>query len=95
MHAFLPDVIEQFERYGHKDILVIGGMGKSALCRATAAIRILELERHGAARKPLPAQTATDRLAQQRDRRFDILALGQILRKGALIAHRFDLAFLI
>ena len=26
MHAFLPDVVEQIERYGNKDILVIGGV---------------------------------------------------------------------
>ena len=76
VHAFLPDVIEQLERYGHKDILVVGGVGKPALRRASAAVRVFELERHGTARQSLTAQTATDRLTQQRDRRFDIPALG-------------------
>ena len=95
MHAFLPDVVEQLKRYGHKDILVVGGVGKPALRRASAAVRVFEFERHGATRQSLTAQTATDRLTQQRDRRFDIPALGQILREGALIAHRFDLALLI
>ena len=59
MHAFLPDVIEQLERYGHKDNFVVGGVGKSALRRASAAVRVFELERHGATRQSLTAQTAS------------------------------------
>ena len=27
MHSFLPDVVEQLDRYRHKDVLVVGGMG--------------------------------------------------------------------
>ena len=76
VHAFLPDMVEQFERHGHKDILVIGGVGKSALCRASAAIRILELERYGSACQPLTAQAAPNRLAEQRDRRLNVTTVG-------------------
>ena len=95
VHAFLPDIVEQLERYGHKDILVVGGVGQAALCRASAAIRVLELERYGSARQPLTAQAAPNRLAEQRNRRLDIPTLSQILRKGAFIADRLDLALFI
>ena len=47
------DIVEQLERYGHKDILVVGGVGKSALCRASAAVRILELKRYRGTRQSL------------------------------------------
>ena len=59
MHAFLPDVVEQFERNRHKDVLIVGRMRQPALCRATASIRILELERHRGARQSLTAQAAS------------------------------------
>ena len=95
MHAFLPDIVEQLERYGHKDIFVVGGVGQAALCRASAAIRILELERYGSACQALTAQAASNRLAEQRNRRLNVITVGQILRKGALIAHRFNFTFLI
>ena len=70
-------------------------MGKPPLRRASAAIRILKLERYRAARQSLTAQAASNRLSQQRNRRFDVPTLSQIFRKGALIAHGFNLAFLI
>ena len=53
VHAFLPDIVEQLERYGHKDILVVGGVGQAALRRASATVRVFELERYGSARQPL------------------------------------------
>ena len=64
MHSFLPDVVEQLDRYRHKDVLVVGGMGESSLCRATAAVRVLKFERHRGAGKPLAAQATSDGFAQ-------------------------------
>ena len=59
MHAFLPDIVEQLERYGNKDILIIGGVWKPPLRRASTAIRIFKLERYRGTRQPLTAQTAS------------------------------------
>ena len=67
-------------------------MRQPALCRTPASIRILELERYRATRQSLTAQAASNRLTQQRNRRFDVPALSQIFRKGAFIADRLDLA---
>ena len=70
-------------------------MRQPALCGTPAAIRILKLERYRAARQSLTAQAASNRLTQQRNRRFDVPALSQIFRKGAFIADRLDLALFI
>ena len=95
MHAFLPDVVEQFECNRHEDVLIVGWMRQPALCRTPASIRILELERYRGTRQPLTAQTASHRLTQQRNRRLNIPTLSQIFRKGAFITDRLDLTLLI
>ena len=59
MHAFLPDVVEQFECNRHEDVLIVGRMRQPALCRTPAAIRILKLERYRGTRQPLTAQAAS------------------------------------
>lgn len=91
MHAFLPDVVEQFgttaTRCSHRRSDEAAGvrplpyeyLSEALPCRPSV----------------LTAQAASNRLTQQRNRRFDVPALGQIFRKGAFIADRLDLALFI